>query len=623
MSAGAAPAARTASGYWLAVGLLLAAGLLRLHRLDELPPPLYSDMGVNGLDALDVLAGKLVLFFPRNFGREPIFIYFQALLIALGGVRPFVFAFSGLVAGMLGLALAYRLHRELFGARIALIATALLAFSFWHLGMSRLGLRGVSLAPLLMACLYFLWRTLRDGRPRDAALAGAALGLTQYTYISARLLPVLIVLICLADWRRARERWRRLALAAAVALAVFAPLGGYFFEHRDELLRRAGDVSVFNPSPEIEGQRMTLREAVAATAGAFFVRGDANQRHAIAGRPIFDPLFGALFVAGTGLALWRSRRDPAYRWVLLWLPVMCLPSALSHESPNTFRIQSVAPAAFLFPALVLARAPTVVAVLAVVFAAVTTYRGYFQEWASDPRTYWAFDGNLPKIAALVQPRAEPWLYLSLDRRPTVELLAPRSVSEGRWYREESFGVPVPAHPSGDVFYVSGPGAALPEAAPAYLPGVVQVPNSHDALGRADFRAFLWPAAGVEELLRERRPLAGDMSPDFRLTAYRLTHAAGETRVDLFWQPLAARGPYDLYVHLRQASGAPAGQSDRLVWPIDGGPPREDLLLTHHAFRVPAGAYTAEAGAVHRSVADRSQLVGGPIGEVVSIPITVP
>jgi hypothetical protein len=107
-----------------------------------------------------------------------------------------------------------------------------------------------------------------------------------------------------------------------------------------------------------------------------------------------------------------------------------------------------------------------------------------------------------------------------------------------------------------------------------------------------------------------------MSPDFRLVGYR---ADGRALV-LFWQPVAPKGPYDLYVHLLDGAGQQVGQSDVLAWPIDGGPREDDLIVTRHAFAVGPGGYLAEAGVVHRSVADRAQLVGGPVGEVVRFPV---
>jgi len=620
--------ARTA--IWLGLLLLLVSALFRLYRLDSLPPGLYIDVATNGLDIRQVFAGHFPVFFARNYGREALFIYFQALLVAGAGPQPIVFAFSSVFMGMLTIALSLRLFTAMFGWRLALIGAGLLAMSFWFVDLSRFGLRTMSLPPLLILTLYLLWRTLRTGRWPYAALSGLALGLALYTYIAARLLPFLVVLIWLAEWRLAWKRRWQLALLVLVSLAVFAPEGVYFFEHRQEMLLRASQVSVFNPNPEAEGTHDTPVESVLNTAGMFFVRGDENVRHNIPHRPVFGPLLGACFAIGLGVALWLSRRRPAYRWPLLWLVVMCLPSALSHESPNSFRIVSVAPAACFFPALTLSKLPEWLrrprlaywlAGLVVAGSGILTWWLYFGQWARDPRTYWAYDGNLLPLASFVEQQTSPaGAYFALDHRSPVQFLAPVSESD-RWYREESAAVPVPSQPA-DTVFVAGPKAALARLAPQLLPGAQALPHSEAPDGGPDFLAFRWPAPAESSLLAQRQPLDVAMPPDFQLTGYAVVQVDGKPALDVFWKPLDAAGPYDLYVHLLDGQGRQVAQADTLAWPVDEGPARDDLLLTQHRLNVPAGDYTAEMGAVHRSRADRGQLVGAPIGST-KVPVRIP
>ncbi|HEX6511668.1 MAG TPA: hypothetical protein VF157_05175, partial [Chloroflexota bacterium] len=124
-------------------------------------------------------------------------------------------------------------------------------------------------------------------------------------------------------------------------------------------------------------------------------------------------------------------------------------------------------------------------------------------------------------------------------------------------------------------------------------------------------------------LAAQQPANADMSPDFRLVSSSVRREGNSVVLDLLWQPLAASGPYDLYVHLLDSSGKQTAQSDVLARPPDDGPTSGYLLLTEHTLVAPPGNYRAEAGVAHRSVEHPEQVVGGAIGQAARLPLTVP
>lgn len=63
-------------------GLTLAAALLRLSQLAKLPPGLHVDEAYNILDAWAVMEGWRPVFLPANPGREVLYSYLQAALLA-------------------------------------------------------------------------------------------------------------------------------------------------------------------------------------------------------------------------------------------------------------------------------------------------------------------------------------------------------------------------------------------------------------------------------------------------------------------------------------------------------------------------------------------------------------
>ena len=256
------------------------------------------------------------------------------------------------------------------------------------------------------------------------------------------------------------------------------------------------------------------------------------------------------------------------------------------RAPVCFGRALVAPVTFLFPAIVFDWLIGFLAVwhlgealagAAIVVSGLVTFNLYFGQWAHDPKTYWAYDGNLPAVADFVQARPETVMYFGVDHRSTIEFLTPKS-QDGRWYREESAAIPIPAAASSDVLYVSAPTAALKDAAPPALPGLETLAHTDGPAGQPDFYAFRWPAAAVSGFLAARQSVSASMAPDFQLTGYELIRNGNRQALDLFWQPLQPSGPYDLFVHVLDSAGKQVAQSDRLAWPIDEGPFREDLLL---------------------------------------------
>jgi hypothetical protein len=638
------------SGAWVELGLvallLLAAAFFRLYRIDSVPAGLTPDLAFNGMDARDVLAGHLPVFFPRNSGREALFIYLQTLVLAGAGFRLLSFTFAGAAVGMLGVATAYRLWKALFGWRAGLLAALFLAVSFWDVTSNRTGFRVNSMLPLLNVTVYLLWRTLHTGRRGYAVYGGVALGLTLYTYTAARLIPLLVVACCACTWTVSRKRLCQLALLAGSSALVFAPAGLYFARHPQEFLMRTQGVSAIAPHAGAKG----LGSAILGTLGMFFVRGDANPAWNLIGRPVFEPWQAALFLFGIVLAMWRSRTEAAPRWALCWLLMMLLPAALSLDVPDSQRALGAAPAVFLFPALALEAAglwafrrrlgSLVPGLAAAAVASAGTFGAYFGTWAHNPDVYGGTDVSRLHLAQFVADRPETRIYFA-DSDITghvVRMFVPSTDQDG-WMPEASAAIPIPSRLEGDTLYVSTTDAALKDLVPKWLPGVRTWPHPDNPLDKPDFFAFTWDRVSAEEFLGRLTPAGRPLANDFEIVSYGSLPAKGPgLRMTVVWRPIHASGPYDMYVHLLDKSGRTVGQSDRLVWPVrdfreahEGlGPPQrgyfdegsetDDWLLTEHSIQAPPGTYTAEIGAAHRDPANPDAVTSG-IGSI-AVPVVI-
>lgn len=429
-------------------GIVVLAALLRLWRLDLLPPGLFFDEAYNGFDARQILqGGPIPLFFAGNNGREPLFIYLQTVSVALLGATPYALRIVAALTGIVAVPAVYfcavtlltprpaTLEQRRAAGWLALVAALGLAVSYWHLSLSRLGFRVNLLVPISALAIAFLWRAWTGRRRADYAWAGVWLGLAMSTYIAARLLPVVILAFVLAEllaslWRARRRgglwaEWRpRLAgllLLAGVALAVALPLLWTLLANPALASARTGQVSIWS---DASGQWLPrLLDNLLLTARAFYDQGDQNLRHNLPGRPVNDLALAVLFTLGWLSALLTLVSNPRSRLLLLWFAIMLAPTVLSSEAPQYLRSAGALPPLAIFYALGAsafaslwqraARRPpdaasqatggiaAAIAVLLLVLAwsGTRTAVDYFQRWASLPGLGAAFDVDKQLAAA--------------------------------------------------------------------------------------------------------------------------------------------------------------------------------------------------------------------------------
>ena len=252
-------------------------------------------------------------------------------------------------------------------------------------------------------------------------------GLLPYTYLAARVTPLLYLLFGLSFIyplrvvRTAKTRatlenqdWLRVGVFVGMAGLVAAPLLLYFVLHPEHLSIRSQQLSPFS-----EG----LGNSIGALLNnawehllVFGVRGDRLPRYNFAGQPMLNPWQAVFFWLGVGFAMYRWRQSPANRLLFLWLIVMILPAILARtdgQGPNSLRMIGAAPAVYLLigsgvweayrfiwsrrqslkwrnrPVLPereagIAAAGAAVMVGLILLQGVATYRAFFVEWAAAP-----------------------------------------------------------------------------------------------------------------------------------------------------------------------------------------------------------------------------------------------
>ncbi len=335
--------------------ILIIASFLRLYNLTNLPPGLYPDEAMNGNNAAEF---QWKVFYPENFGREGLFINIQSFFVAAFGNQPWALRLPSAIFGILTVWGLYLFTKELFkGDKIALLASFLLATSFWHINFSRIGFRAIMASAFLVWGFYLLLKSVNQGKNNWLlpALAGSVYGLGFHSYIAYRATPLLAVFLMAVLWRRSESKKALLKIFSTFALFAFLaglPLGIYFLENPADFFGRTTGISIFNSESPAAGLSLNILK----TAGMFNFVGDFNWRHNIAGRPLLFWPVGIMFLVGAYFSLRKIFKEKEWlsneSIVWCWLIVAMLPVVISNEGlPHALRSIMMVPSVFILSAI--------------------------------------------------------------------------------------------------------------------------------------------------------------------------------------------------------------------------------------------------------------------------------
>ena len=376
--------------------ILIAAFFLRAWNLTGIPPGLTHDEANHGREAIGVLNGIYLYFFPLNYGSEPLYSYTVALFMALLGKGLLALRLVNVVFGTAAIAMTYVWASPRLGRATALLAAALMAVSFWPLASSREALRAGMLPFFMTLAVIAFWRILErsadrrrltgdrrqqtsnhetriesnsnrairrplpstlsavGGRRSAVVLFGVAVALTLHIYLAARvswlLFPAFLAYLALYHRAIFQRSWRPVLAGLLLAWALIAPMFLYLRAHPemqtrlDMLDKPLQDIAAVNLGPVL----LNVRDALLAFVWPGF--GDQFLAYNIPGRPVLDVVSAVFFVLGLAACLWRWRR-PVYAFLLLWFLTGIIPSLVTGPTANTTRNMAALPAVYLIVAV--------------------------------------------------------------------------------------------------------------------------------------------------------------------------------------------------------------------------------------------------------------------------------
>jgi hypothetical protein len=253
-------------------------------------------------------------------------------------------------------------------------------------------------------------------------LAGLFLGLSQYTYLPARLAPLIfggMVVLWTLLTVVARKKviamsvgrlWLGLLLTVLVAALVFMPLGLFFFNNPDVSSARTGDVAF---SPADFGEAVShLTEGITL----FFGAGHELYRHHLPGRAMLGWLEIPLFWIGLVFLFHPARlRRPETQLILIGLGVMWLPALLATPPVHALRPIGLLPFYYLivaaglyygadladrllrrtsYPARLKNHLFPLLAIGLILLNGCLNLYDYFWRWSNHPEVYKEYNGPL-------------------------------------------------------------------------------------------------------------------------------------------------------------------------------------------------------------------------------------
>lgn len=256
------------------------AFLLRLVNLSRFPEGFTPDEAAQGYTAYSILKtgkdewGARFPLNPRSFGdfKAPVYTYLTIPSVALFGLNEFAVRFPAAICGILAILATYFLAKEIFDQNqlrektgidsnnIALAAAFLLAFSPWHISLSRGAFEANLTTLFLTAGIFFFLKGVRSlsfpvhsssfmvRHSLSMVLSSLLFGLNLLTYHSAKLVTPLIFAVLLA-WKfpELKKSWsvnKRCLILSGLTFGVFLAIafGGLLLGGGT----RAADIGIFS-----------------------------------------------------------------------------------------------------------------------------------------------------------------------------------------------------------------------------------------------------------------------------------------------------------------------------------------------------------------------------------------
>lgn len=362
--------------------ILLLSLLLRVYKLDQVPPGFWYDEASYSYSAYSVLEtgrdelGALLPLWFKNFGqyKDPLYLYLLIPLLKIMGLSVFITRFASVILGVLTTIAVYLLGKELFkNTKISLIASFLFAISPFALQFNRMQNENNLLVFLVTIASYY---TLKEIRNKWFLVFGVILfSLTFYASLAGRFFVPLLLLIFICVYRNYIKGKRKTIVYSGLLMFVFLiPFIRYVVTPqawpRVEQTSITSDIGITldinkerleHNSVNSLGRlyhnkvvgygRVLLRNYLIHFSPEFLLfSGDPNKLYSTPNMGIMYVWELVMLLYGAHILLNRKNKKPAVL-LILWLLLAFLPAAMTRFVPSGSRSFQAAPAIVLISAV--------------------------------------------------------------------------------------------------------------------------------------------------------------------------------------------------------------------------------------------------------------------------------
>ncbi len=360
----------------LLICIVILAAVLRLYKLDVVPPGVNRDEASIGITARSLMTngrdeyGKLLPLSFESFGdwKMPLYMYLTTAFVKVFGLSELAVRLPSALAGIASVVALYYLAVFVFASEsTALLAALVLALMPWHIHISRVESEAIvaTLCMILGSLAFF--SALKKKSVGSLIVSALLFASTYYTYhgnhVSTTLLLLGMAGIFWRDIVKIPSWWKAVTIGAIITgfilligisadgtkLSGISIFGDPTIVHTKIEQPRLDHDNPNSFLARIEHNRLTyavttiFQNYLTSYGPEFlFIRGGGNNAHNIQGYGNMHPLEAPLLLLGIiWLALHSKKKES--KFILWWILIGGVAASITKDAPHSNRMLMVVP----------------------------------------------------------------------------------------------------------------------------------------------------------------------------------------------------------------------------------------------------------------------------------------